>query len=335
MSDVDAVLHIGMQQSGARMLQRALSRLRPQLRAHGITYIGQERIGGLTHAAGWASDAAADAGQAPAFARELADAVTRERAEVVAAGGTPGTVLVSSDHLVGRENIGPGDGSGFRPQTVPAVAQVIEALGAARIRIVLYVQRQDRLLEYSYLREVQKGRHHDFATQFPYRLRPVVDYVELVERVQALPQVTDVTVRPIELAAAGRAAFVDDFLSAVGLGGLFDLVAVVADLSVHRVYSRRGLRIALAMNPHLDDAQERAQVRDFLLEHFAAADQRACRFMPTRVRQRILDCYRDRNELLFHRYLPDLPPDSYADDASTARLGTMLHEPSNGVLVRP
>jgi Sulfotransferase domain len=327
MSEHDLVLHIGMQQSGATMLQRALSRLRPQLRARGVTYIGHGRISSFDHLAGWHASAGADPDQADAFAGELSEAVAHER-RTSAAGS--GTVLISSDHLTGSHNIDGSDGNPFRPQAVPAVHQVIQALGATRVRLVLFTQRQDRLMEFCYLREVQNGRHHSFAQQFPQRFEPILDYPDLIARLAALPEVMDVTVRPFELVEAGPVAFVDAFLDVIDLRGTLDLDAVGTDLAPHHVYSRRGLKIALAMNPHLDTRKDRRLVREFLLEQFAAPDDRQSRFIPKRARQRILEAYREQNRTLFRTYMPDLPEDSYESNQATARLGSVLHPPATG-----
>lgn len=327
----DLVLHIGMQQSGATMVQRALSRLRPQLRTHGVAFIGHRRIAQLEHLAGWRCRDDADPGDAEAFARELADAVAHEQKRVADVGGAaPGRVLIASDHLIGAANLGADDEGAFRPHAVPAIAHVISALGAERVRLALYTHRQDRLMEFCYLREVQKGHHHTLDEQFPRRFEPLFDYDDLLARLAALPGVVDIRVRPFELVGAGPSAFVDDFLAAVDLSGALDLAGITGDLRPHHVYSRRGLRIALGMNPYLEAPRDRTLVRNFLLDHFAAADDRQSRFMPKRERRRILAAYRDVNRAMFRRHMPDLPEDSYDDNPATDRLTEVLATPPDG-----
>lgn len=332
MTAPDAVLHIGMPRSGAGTLQRALSRLRPQLRAHGVAYLGHQRLTELAHVRGWEGTLGTDPRQAAAFERELAEAADAERARAAAVRGDgSGVVLLSSDHLVGGSNLGPDDAELFRPKAVPAVAQTIRALGAGRVRVVLYTRRQDRLMELCYLREVENGRHHRFEEQFRYRFQPVLDYASLIERLGELAEVAEVVVRPFELTQADPVAYVGDFLDLLGVVGLRDrlrLDVVGSDLAPHRVYSRRGLQLALAMSPHLDTGDERRLVRGFVLENFAAGpDDRAACFLPKRVRQRILDAYQEPNRRLFHTYLPDLPDDSYADHETTERLRAALALP--------
>lgn len=321
----DLVLHIGMQQSGATMLQRALSRMRPQLRTHGVAFIGHRRIAEFEHLAGWRCREDAAPAQAAAFERELADAVAHEQKRIADAGGMArGPVLIASDHLVGAANINAADEDTFRPHAVPAIAHVVAALGAECVRLVLHTHRQDRLMEFCYLREIQKGRHHTFDDQFPRRFEPLLDYNDLIARLRALPEVIDIRVRPFELVAAGPHAFVDDFLGALGLSGTLDLDGVADGLEAHHVYSRRGLWIALGMNPHLETARDRKLVRQFLLENFPAGDDRQSRFMPKRERRRILAAYREANRDLFRGHMPDLPEDSYDDNPATEQLADVL-----------
>lgn len=318
------VLHIGMQQSGATMLQRAMALLRPQLHGLGVGYLGQDEIQALDHAAGWNTDGTADPHLATAFERELATAVEaeRRRAEGVR-GRPPGIVLLSSDHLVGRRNVGPVDAARFRPHAVAAVSQLVRALGTGDTQVVLYTHRQDRLMELCYLREIQSGRHHSFDEQFPYRFEPVLDYDDLVERLHAIPGVSTVTVRPVELVYTDPKAFVGEFLDVAGLETRPDL-DVVGRPSPHRVYSGRGLRMALGMNPFLDSDEDRQLVRAFLMENFAARRPRDSRLLPEHVRRRILHTYRERNRRLFARHMPDLPEDGYDGDDATDRLGAVL-----------
>ena len=195
---------------------------------------------------------------------------------------------------------------------------MIAAAGARRVRIVYAARRQDRLMELAHLVEVMSGREATFAEQFPYRFRPVVDHGALVARLGALPAVTDVRVELIESVRGGRAAAVDEVLDAVGLRGRLDLPAD-AELPLQPVYSARGMRIARAMNPHLDWSEERALVREFLLERFATDDDAQTRFLRHEMRARILAAHDEVNRAFLAAYRPDLPADTYAGDAATER----------------
>lgn len=332
----DLVLHVGMQQSGSTMLQRALSRLRPQLRTHGVAFIGHGRIAKFEHLAGWRCREDAEPARAEAFERELVDAVAHEQKRIADAGGMArGPVLIASDHLVGAANLDTTDEASFRPDAGAATAQVITALGAERVRLVLHTHRQDRLMEFCYLREIQKGHHHAFSEQFPRHLEPVLDYNDLIARLGALPEVVDIRVRPFELISAGPRAFVEDFLGTLGLAGTLDLDGVTDDLRPHHVYSRRALRIALGMNPHLETARDRKLVRQFLLREFAADSDRLSRFLPKRERREVLAAYHDVNRQLFREHMSDLPADSYDSNAATERLADVLGGAAPGAAAAP
>jgi hypothetical protein len=323
----DLVLHVGMQQSGAGMLQGALSRLRPQLRAHGVSYLSQSAIKRLEHSSAQLNRHSAETQFSAEFAAELRALVDHERRATSAVARTPGPVLISSDLLLGAANIGLVDVEEFRPLASAAIGQVIDALGARRVRVVLIVNRQDRLMELSYLRDVQSGRWGEFAERFPKRFTPLLDYVGLVQRITAVPHVTDVRVRPVELVGPDPRAFIDDFLDCVDLKGRLDLEVLPADLRLRHTYSRRGMKIALGMNPHLETPRDRDRLRTFILENFAAEDSHPTRVLQKSDRRKILRAHRPSNQKLFATYLPDLPSDSYDTDEATARLADVLPPP--------
>lgn len=319
----ELVLHAGFPQTGVTMLQRALCRLRPQLHRHGIGLVDGSSLAELESVEGWQCKKTTDPAAARAFEREFAELVDREEAEVArqSASGVH-KLVVSSAHLVGRQNVNRRDGHPFRRFAVPAVAQAIRALGPSRVQLVLYTRRQDRLMEFCYLREVQKGRAHTFGRQFPHRFQPVLNYHELLARLEGLPEMEDLRVRPFELVGSSAARYAGDFLTALGLDGQLDLAPLGTDLTPYRVYSRQALRIALEINPLLESERDRRLVRDFLVERFPGTDEESTRFLPTYERARILDSYAQVNRDLFERYMPDLPAHTYANDEATGRLAT-------------
>jgi hypothetical protein len=322
MTGGELVLHAGMRHTGAGMLQRALSRLRPQLRRHGVAYVGHRALQKLESRDGWVCRDGVDPAASERFEREVAALVQREQAEVARQRGGGGVRLtaISTDHLLGCANLGRPDERCFRPHAVPAVTHLVRAVGADRVRLVLYTRRQDRLMELCYLRAVQNGATYALAEQFPARLRPLLDYHELLERLESLDAVDGVRVRPFEAAGVSATRLAADFLAALGLDGRVDLSPVGADLVPAPVYSHRAMRLALDINPALDTDAERRHVRRFLLEHFPATDDADSRVLAEPDRLRILAAYAAANRRLFERYLPDLPADAYASDERTVEL---------------
>lgn len=332
----ELILHVGFQQTGASSLQRALDRLRPQLRRHGIGLVSHSALTQLDALEGWEAEEAPDPAAIGAFDAAFAAVVEGEVAEVARrsrAGAR--AVVVSSDHLLGRQNVDSRDGRPFRRRAEAAVAQAIRATGAARVRLVLYTRRQDRLMEFCYLREIQNGGFHTFAQQFPQRFEPLLDYGELVGRLEQLAEVEEVRVRPFELVGSSAARHADDFLATLGLNGQLDLTPVGTDLKPYRMYSRRALQLALDVNESLETEHERRLMRQFLKEHFPGADDESTRFLSTQERASILEAYAPVNRQLFERYLPDLPTDAYATDETIDRLvGADDHELGAGRGIR-
>lgn len=329
MSRYDLVLHVGMPRSGA-LLRRALVRLRPQLRAHAVAFVGGPQIDGLRHAAGWQCGRSARGRDASTFAMELSAAVAQEqRHSAGVRGRLPVRTVVSSNRLLGMGPVGRGDAEQFRPHTTVATAQVVKALSARRVQVVLYTHRQDRLMELSYLKLLRSGQHVAFEDEFPNRFEPVLDYLDLIDRLRAVPNVSDVVVRPLELADAGQHAFVNDFLGLFGLENALDLNALGIDPSPYpSVYSARGAQLALALGPLTDTTAERRRVGAYVWKHYRASERYPTDLLGRDVRRRILDCYAERNRELFRTHLPDLPADSYSDDPSTFALGNVLSQPT-------
>ncbi len=329
MSGPDLVLHIGMPRSGT-MLRRALGRLRPQLRAHGLAYVGGAEIERLPHAASWTGGGPTSRGDEATFARELCARVAAERRHARGITGLRSPqVIVSSDRLLGSGDVGPGDADQFRPAAADAVAQVIEALSARSVRLVLHTQRQDRLMELAYLQRISAGERAGFEEDFPYRFEPVLDYVALIARLRAVPHVSDIVVRPVELADGGSHAFVNEFLDVFGLENALDLYVMGCDVASYGdAYSARGAQLALAMHPLLDSGGEVRQVSKYLAEHYRVGERYDTNLLDRASRQRILDCYAASNHVLFSRHMPYLPPNSYADDTATFALGNVLAQPA-------
>jgi hypothetical protein len=328
MSEYDLVLHVGMPRS-MDVLRSALARLRPQLHTHGVAVVGGAQIDRLRHASGWESGRGARRRDASAFESELAAAVAEERRHAAGVRGRPSVrTIVSSNRLLGAGRLGMLDAEQFRPYATRATAQVIRALSARRVQVVLYTHRQDRLMELSYLKRIRAGEQRSFEDTFPFCFEPVLDYLDLIDRLQAVPNVSEVVVRPLELVEAGQHAFVNDFLALLGLENALDLYAMGIDPWPYpSVYSARGAQLALALNPIMDTPAERRRVRTYVQKNYKASERYSTDLLDREVRQRILDCYADRNRKLFDRYLPELPADSYADDPSTFALGNVLGQP--------
>lgn len=325
----DVVVQVGMPATGVAMLRRALMRLRPQLAANGVVVAAGRDIDNLPHARGWRCRPDADEASAAAFAHELARFAAAEQSRGSTDSGRRPCVVVSSDGLIGTGPVGRDDALQFRPYATSAISQVLDALSPQSAQIVLYTYRQDRLMELSYLSRVRAGSVERFDEQFAYRFEPVLDYLDLIARLHAIPGVEEVVVRPWELVQAGTHALVNDFLACLGLKNCLDLYAIGADLTPYpRRYTAQGAHLALDLNAYAEVSAERKRIRQFLTANYSAPHGFLTDVLDSADRKRILDCYSDANRTLFQRYLADLPDDSYLNDAATFALGNVLDQPT-------
>lgn len=327
-TDHDLVLHVGMPRASS-ILAPALRRLRTQLRAHGVAYVDGAQIERLPHAAGWDRDRLTRRKQSARFGRELAAVVAAEQQHAGSLRRRRQVpVVVACDQLLGRGDIGRRDAEGLRPYATNAVRQVIEAVSARNVQIVLHTHRQDRLLELAYLRWLRSGQAATIEDYFPDLFEPVLDYGALVNRLRSVPRVSDVVVRPVELADAGARAFVNDNLGLIGLRDALDLY-VGADLSVYPpVYSARGAALARDLNPLVRGAEFTRLQRFLSKKHSAQIEYGPPDILDPDARARMLDSYAESNQMLFEEHLPHLPADSYASEVATFALGNVLHQPA-------
>lgn len=334
MATPELVLHVGLQQTGARLLGHALVQLRRQLRRRGVGLIDHGQLSSLAAVEGWQRDGEVAREAAQAFERAVAARVRGERLATARMGRRLRALIITSDHLLGRANLGTSDERSLRPLAEAGVSQLLRAVRPATTQVVLHVRRQDRLMEACYLRALQNGETRRFEERFPARFEPVLDLGRLADRLAAIEGVDAVRVRPFERVGASASLLADDLLATVGLSGRLELGVVDDDRPPYRLYSHRAAAIARDVNPLLESDDELRLLRRFLLETFPGTDEASTRLLLPEERERILAAYHEVNRRLFTRYLPQLPADSYRSDAATSRLAD-LAEPSVAGPTRP
>ncbi|MGQ0845165.1 MAG: hypothetical protein ACT4QF_13640 [Sporichthyaceae bacterium] len=205
--------------------------------------------------------------------------------------------VLAGEHLLGAEPLGVADADRLRPDAVPALTAALA--GATGVRLLLPVRRQDRLMEHAHLAEVRRGGSTPFAEQFPNPKDPVLDWAELAERLSGVPGVERVEVLPLDPDLdLGHGAWVDALSELVGPAeGLFDRPPT---------YSARGIRVARAMNGHLETDAERALVREFVAATFPGPSGPDL-FLSAATRARVVEAYRSANRRLFRDWLPGYP----------------------------
>jgi hypothetical protein len=212
----------------------------------------------------------------------------------------------------------------FRPMAERALGELLDIVDADESHVIIYVRRQDTFMESAYLWEIQKGLSHPIQEQFPFRSEPIINYHELMRRIERLDRVDSLWVRPFEIIGGGSVAYLDHFMEAVGMAGKLDYSPLESSYSANRSYSQKGLDIALKINSEIDTPKQGEAVKKFLKKHFGVDQYPKAVIWDDVERKAIIDLYRDSNQQLFANYMPDLPDDSYASVKDTAKLKAVL-----------
>lgn len=307
------ILHVGIHKTGTTTLQVALESLRKQLRANGVALVTIGQMKKLQHDGAWAAYQSKAHGDKEAFIAEFQSLVLGEMDAVERKSGAPARqVLITSERMVGARMPSTVDHPKFRPLAEAAIGEVIAALDPGEVHVALYTRRQDRLMESCYLWEIQKGLSHTIEEQFPFMEEPVMGFSGLIERIVSIPRVDSVRVRPFEIIAGGSLAYLEDFLSNVGLQGTLDMSRFESDPSANRSYSQPALDLAMLVNPRLQTGKQRGAFRQFLKQNFPVGDYPSAKILNDQERQRVVDVYRDDNERTFSTWMPELPFDAYS-----------------------
>ena len=151
-----------------------------------------------------------------------------------------------------------------------------------------------------------------------------MSYWNLLERIAGLDRVESIRVRPFEIIAGGSLQYLDDFLGNVGLTGKLDLGVFEDDPSANRSYSEPALDLALSLNPYLDTADQRAEMKRFLRQRFPVGEFPSAQIIDEESRERIIAAYAFDNERMFSTWMPELPFDAYSTvDGADALRGVL------------
>lgn len=304
---------------GPHAVGRVLHDLRQPLAGEQVVVVTDDDIDTLESKDSWQTGPGHASASRYAFPASLSSLVS----ELSAGGGndtkSPSAVVVSS-RLTGSQILGTADAECLRPWAESAIAHVLDAFAPLAVCLVFVTRRQDRLMEWSYAREVATGATHRFEEQFPYGDRPVFDYVPLLERLSNMERVDQVRAVPAELLMAGTKPFMSFLLPLAGISLPADPVnwprVRLGDLAP---CSGKGITIAQTLGPHLESSRQRTQMKRFLARQFPAKAAGTTIFRPA-FRSRIIRWYRRRNEQLFGYFVPDLDIRGYSSPKHTSRM---------------
>lgn len=245
-------MHIGAHKTGTSLLQKYMRDNETAVNRAGIRYIGRGDMNGYV---GWGSPLL----ETPEKFRGRLD----EEAKA-----NPGTVIVAShENTLGRPMIvGKAD---LYPEAEPRIEALARLVSGIDTTIIYYIRRQSSFVESYYLQLVHQGSFETFDSWFssfdPKALswRPTLDCLE-----KAFGQ-DNVIVVDFDEIKGGQNQFIEKFMRRVTPN--FD-AAVNYKPSRNRSISGKGLKIALAANPHLRTGEERSNMRKFLQKHYSNVD---------------------------------------------------------------
>jgi len=320
-------MHVGLHKTGTTSLQVGMRKLAPQLRANGVGVLTLPQIKALPAQKAWMAWGKPHRTKAPLFRRQLHQLIAEEAVAVAVASGAPmAQLLFSEERSLGVRMPSQVDNDLFRPRAQQALGELLDIVDAEVSDVIIYVRRQDTFMESAYLWEIQKGLSHSIHEQFPFSGKPIIDYWELMQRIEVLERVNSLWVRPFELIGAGSVPFLDHFLKAVQLDGKLDYTPLETGYSANRSYSQKALDIALKMNSEIDTSQQAEAVKRFLKKRFGVDKYPRAFIWSDADRQAIVDVYRPSNEKLFGQYMSDLPQDAYTSLGATGKLGKLLRK---------
>ena len=275
------VLHVGAHKTGTSLIQKYFKEHEQAVREVGVSLITRLDASEMV---GW--------GNKP-------PELLRSRLEDEAAKQPP-VVLMSLENPMGRP-FQP-DRAGLYPDASRGAEGLAKACAGFDTYIVYYVRPIAEFLESYYLQTIHQGKWHTFGEWYdsligPHRWTPTVEALEHAFGAERVILGDFAEIR------AGQNQFLRQFMTRAGLP---QPPTVEYETVRNASISARGLDIALAINPHLQDAKERRMTRVFLQQHFSNQVEERARPMPEELRRSITEDTAAEFEALAARAAADL-----------------------------
>lgn len=313
------ILHVGVPKTGTSLIQRTMRQLRPELRSSGIAYIDRKAMHQLPDRTSWAAYGTGPEGNRHRFLSDLRAVVKRERLRALPKARA---VVMSNESMIGR--IAPEFGDPYWPRATAALTDVVTALKPASTSVIMYIRRQDRLIESVFMQRIHLGGTLNWK-QFHRKVcsDDRVRYQDLVQAVADVPTVEKISVAPFELIGAGGGPFMTHFMQSLDLG----IEGMITDQQLgpsNPSYTQPAYELAKKINKHLETPAQRELTRKYLRKLYPADKYPRAQLLTEEQRSELIEIYRPTNETFFAEYLPEFPVDSYSSPEATSRLGAWL-----------
>lgn len=244
-------VHVGAHKTGTSLIQKYMRDKPEQLAPYGVRAISRSDTNTLI---GW--------GKALIDKPDLLG----ERLDAESADPAVRHLVASHENTLGRPHRASGDH--LYPEAAPRVAALAGILRGRNAKVIMYLRPQASFLESYYLQLVQQGEMFTFDQWLDRVDFDRVSWRPVVEMLRDALGADRVAIGDFEEIRAGQEKFLAGFFRRID-----PAIVVRPRYTTQRnlSLSEKGLRIALAANPHLRAAEEKKRMRDFLQKHFSNA----------------------------------------------------------------
>lgn len=243
------VFHVGAHKTGTSLLQKYMRDNVQTLRRHRIYYLSRSAMNDYV---GWGDRLLRDP---EPLARKMGHMLAIPWFKVL---------IASHENTLGRPLVKGG------AHLYPRAAEIIDALGRLlrphRPKIFLSIRPQEQFLESYYLQSIHEGRHQPFEAWLERIDLDAISWTPIVDKLFDTFGREQVEIVDFRLIKEGQQAYVTHFFTRIHPRYTFEIeYTSMRNPSI----SDKGLRMALAANPHLKSGEERKLMRKFLQKHFS------------------------------------------------------------------
>lgn len=246
------VLHVGAHKTGTSLLQKYMRDNVQLLRRHRIWYLSR---GSMNNYVGWGDKLLRDPDP---LARTIRQTLRIPWFKLL---------IASHENTLGRPFAKDAlDSSHLYPRAPEIIDALGELLRPYRPKIFLSIRPQDQFLESYYLQSVHEGRYETFEAWLDKIDLDAVSWIPIANKLFDTFGRDRVEIVDFRLIKQGQDAYIKHFFTRIDPRYSFN---VEYPARRNPSISDKGLRMALAANPHLKSGQERKLLRKFLQKHFS------------------------------------------------------------------
>jgi hypothetical protein len=243
------VFHVGAHKTGTSLLQKYMRDNVQLLRRHRIYYVSRSAMNDYV---GWGEKLLRDPEQ---LGRKIRHMLLIPWFK---------TVIASHENTLGRPLRKGG------AHLYPRAGEMIEVLGHLlrhqRCKIFFSIRPQAEFLESYYLQSIHEGRHQSFEAWLGRIDLEAISWRPVVDKLRDTFGSEQVEIVDFRTIKQGQQAYIRQFFTRINPRYTFETeYSSMRNPSI----SDKGLRMALAANPHLTSGEERKLMRKFLQKHFS------------------------------------------------------------------